>query len=105
MKYLYVAIISLAFLSPAYATMPVLTEQPASPNQALCEKWAVEQDEDAIEMWGTQNDGMSSSAVGLNRLAAFCMGQKPPDIIYFYSGSGFASAFCKKHASLKICKR
>jgi hypothetical protein len=50
MKYFYAAIISLAFLSPAYATMPLLTEKPASPNQTSCEKWAAEQDDDAVEL-------------------------------------------------------
>jgi hypothetical protein len=106
MKRIFVAaILVLAFSTPAYATMPFLTEKPESPNQASCEKWAAEQDDDAIEMWGTQDSGISSSTVALHRLADSCMGHEPPDIIGFGSSAGFDRAYCKKHASSKLCKR
>jgi hypothetical protein len=104
MKYFYAAIIALAFLSPAYATMPALTPAPDSPNPISSEKWAAEQDDDAIEMWGTQENGISSRTVALHRLADSCMGHEPPDIIGFGSSAGFDRAYCKKHTSSKLCK-
>lgn len=90
---------------PAYATMPLLTEKPASPNQTSCEKWAAEQDDDAIEMWGIQDSGISSRTAALRRLARSCLGKRQPSIVGFGSSVGFDDAYCEQHKTAQVCKK
>jgi hypothetical protein len=60
----------------AQATMPLLTKSPDPPTPTACQKWAAEQDDDAIDMWGIQEDGTSSRAVALRRLYLVCLGHE-----------------------------
>jgi len=84
--------------------MPLLTKEPTSPNQTLCEKWAAEQDDDAIEMWGIQDSGISSRAVALHRLARSCLGKRQPRIVGFGSSVGFDDMYCEQHKTAQVCK-
>ena len=56
----------------AYATMPRLTPEPKPATPTACKEWAAKQDNapdaDAIEMWGIQENGISSRDVALRRL-------------------------------------
>ena len=89
---------------PAFASMPMLSALPMPATLNACQVWAGKQDGDAIEMWGTQERGGSSRDLGLSRLTASCMGDKPPEIVGFYSSAGAADAFCAKHPAAGICK-
>jgi hypothetical protein len=91
-------------LNAADATMPLLTPKPQNPSLAACGAWAAKQDDDAIEMWGIQEDGTSSRAIAIDRLARSCMGQRPPEIVGFGSSVGFNEAYCEKHSTIKLCK-
>ena len=88
----------------AQANMPTLTPKPRSPSPALCQKWAANQDEEALYMWGMQESGGSSNKVAVSRLASFCLGRKSPEIVGFGSSVGFDDNFCDKHRSAKICQ-
>ena len=88
----------------ADATMPLLTPKPNSRTSASCKAWAATQDEDAIYMWGTEENGTHSSSVALDRLSRSCMGEQPPDIVGFGSSVGFDKAFCAKHSAIQLCK-
>jgi hypothetical protein len=88
----------------AHATMPVLTPNPKIPSPTACEEWAAKQDADAIEMWGIQENGTSSRAVAIHRLARSCLGQRPPEIVGFGSSVGFDDAYCEKHPNIKLCR-
>jgi hypothetical protein len=105
MKYLtaisFFAAIVLA--TAAHATMPVLTATPKPATPESCKAWASSQDEDAIWMWGTQEDGTTSEVVALQRLTASCLGEEPPEIVGFGSSVGFDDAYCEKHPQQKIC--
>ena len=90
--------------SIAHANTPLLTPKPKKPSQAACREWAAKQDDDAIEMWGTQEDGTSSRISALDRLARSCMGQRPPEIIGFGSSAGFDDEYCKRHPKFKLCQ-
>jgi hypothetical protein len=94
----------LAGLSAANATMPLLTTEPGNPSPSSCKAWARKQSDDAIQMWGIQEDGTSSHNVAIDRLARSCMGQRPPEIVGFGSSAGFDDGYCKKHPAAKICK-
>ena len=87
----------------AYATMPLLTERPNQPSPTACKAWAAEQDDDAIEMWGIQEDGRSSPSVALDRLSRNCMGDPKPEIVGFHSSIGFNDSYCRKYPTTKIC--
>ena len=104
-----IIIASLIALRPlsASATMPVLTDMPSHRTPAACKKWAAKQDEDAIEMWSTQEDGTFPHKVGLRRLYLFCLGDfgdDQPEIVGFYSSIGASMAYCAKHPGIKICE-
>lgn len=88
----------------ADATMPSLTPKPNPRTPGACKAWAAKQDEDAIYMWGTEEDGTHSRSIALDRLARSCLGQRPPDIIGFGSSIGFDESYCAKHAAIKLCK-
>jgi len=95
----------LAGISNANATMPMLTDTPNSPTLSACRDWASKQDEDALDMWGIQEDGKSSSKVAIRRLTDSCMGKPKPAIVGFGSSVGFDRMFCKKHPKLKqLCR-
>jgi hypothetical protein len=89
----------------ARATMPLLTDKPTSPTSATCLKWATNQDDDAIHMWGIQENGKSSRDIALLRLALSCLGDKPPEIVGFGSSIGFDTEYCRKHRNAPICKK
>lgn len=85
------------------ATMPMLTDQPKPALPATCKEWAAKQDDEALEMWGVQEDGKSSRTVGINRLASYCMGQPKPEIVGFGSSAGFDRDYCNKHQEQDVC--
>jgi hypothetical protein len=89
--------------SAAHATMPTLTGKPKPASPIACKDWAAKQDEEAINMWGIQEDGTSPKAVALERLSNFCLGKGSPAIVGFGSSAGFNDAYCKKRPRTKIC--
>jgi len=101
----YVGLISTAVAAvlgsycAALATMPLLTSKPTERSPSACGKWAAEQDDDALEMWGLQEDGTHSRTVAIGRLTASCMGQPVPDIVGFGSSAAFNDAYCAKQGS------
>lgn len=103
-QFLVIVMLTLLAATSGHATMPMLTSSPKPPTPTACKKWAAKQDADAIGMWGIQDDGTSSRAVALRRLANSCMGHRPPDIVGFGSSAGFDEAYCEKHTTLKLCK-
>jgi hypothetical protein len=86
-----------------HANMPMLTDEPRPSSPAACKEWAAKQDDEALEMWGIQEDGKSSRGVGINRLASYCMGQPKPEIVGFGSSAGFDRDYCKKHQEQDLC--
>lgn len=104
-KSLVLSIIFLTELatSSAFANMPMLTEKPIEPSLQACNGWAAKQDDEALEMWGIEENGKSSRVVALKRLAGLCMGEKAPDIVGFGSSVGFDRDYCKKHRQQKVC--
>jgi hypothetical protein len=96
--------VTLLATTSAHATMPMLTPEPKPPTPTACKRWAAKQNADAIDIWGIQDDGTSSRAVALRRLADSCIGHRPPDIVGFGSSVGFDEAYCEKHTTLKLCK-
>jgi hypothetical protein len=88
--------------------MPRLTPEPNPATPKACKEWAAKQDNapdnDAIEMWGIQEDGTSSRDVALRRLFLHCLGQHPPEIVGFGSSVGFNETYCRNHPKFKICK-
>jgi hypothetical protein len=84
--------------------MPMLTPTPTPATPTTCKEWAASQDDDAIEMWGIQENGLSSRDVALRRLYFSCLGYRPPDIVGFGSSVGFDEAYCKNHPKFKICE-
>jgi hypothetical protein len=93
----------LVLATDARATMPLLTAEPKPATPDACRAWASSQDEDAIELWGIEEDGTSSPEVAVQRLYLSCLGQQPPEIVGFGSSVGFNEAYCKKHPKQKIC--
>jgi hypothetical protein len=89
--------------APAIATMPNLSPRPDNPSVLTCKEWAALQDDDALEMWGLQEDGTHSRTVAIGRLIASCMGQPVPDIVGFGSSAAFNAAYCAKHPTIKFC--
>jgi hypothetical protein len=87
----------------ARATMPALTEKPDPATVDACQKWAASQNEDALYMWGMQQDGTTSPDIATLRLALWCLGDEPPDIVGFFSSVGAAEAYCREHSKHKIC--
>jgi hypothetical protein len=85
--------------------MPLLTPKPNPASAETCQKWAASQDDDAIEMWGIQENGSSSRDIALLRLALSCLGDRPPEIVGFGSSAGFDASYCKKHRGAPICKK
>ena len=88
----------------ANATMPRLTPKPTNPSPGACKAWAENQDDDAMEMWGIQEDGSNSRAAAIDRLARSCMGQHLPEIVGFGSSAGFNQSYCRKHPTVKVCR-
>ena len=95
--------ITLMAAGNALANMPMLTDQPRPPSPMACKEWATKQGDEALVMWGIQEDGKSSRAVGLNRLASYCMGQPKPEIVGFGSSAGFDRDYCSKHQEQDLC--
>jgi hypothetical protein len=97
-KILLGAVAALALI-PTYAlaTMPALTSTPKPISLRSCQKWAAQQDPNAIEMWGIQEDGTTSRRIAIKRLTRSCLGHKSPEIVGFYSSAGFARDYCAKH--------
>ena len=91
-------------VGPAIASMPALSEFPKSRTFDSCRAWAGIQDDDAVSMWGTQENGSSSHDLALSRLTATCLGEAAPEIVGFYSSVGAADAFCAKHGAAEICR-
>jgi hypothetical protein len=87
----------------AAATMPRLTEMPNPPSDTTCKNWAGRQDEDAIYMWGIQQNGSSSRNVALDRLVRHCSGEPIPDIVGFGSSIGFDEAYRKRFPTIRLC--
>jgi hypothetical protein len=90
--------------SAALATMPPLTEQPKGFSAEACRSWASRQDEDALYMWGMQDNGKSSRDVAILRLSLNCLGDPKPEIVGFGSSAGFDQAYCRRHKSAEICR-
>jgi hypothetical protein len=97
------ALLVVGLSTPAFATMPMLTDRPNPPSSAARKAWAAKQSDNAVEMWGIQESGRSSRAVALNRLARSCMGEKPPEIVGFGSSRGFDESYCHKRPDTGIC--
>lgn len=95
----------LLFTHTAMATGPPLTPKPKLATLEACASWASRQDDDAVYMWGTQEDGSHRRALALERLTRSCMGGRPPEIVNFGSSAGFDLTYCRKHpAAAKLCK-
>ena len=89
-----------------HATMPQLTDTPQPPTFQACSDWASKQSDDAIDMWGIQEDGSPSSHdKGKSRLLSSCLGDHVPDVVGYGSSVGFNDEFCASHQSLKICSK
>ena len=86
-----------------FATMPLLTAKPVPATSSTCAQWAEEQDEDALYMWGQQEDGISSNDIAKLRLRLHCLGEDIPAIVTFGSSVGASHAFCSTHATYLIC--
>lgn len=105
MRRIWISGLILASTVAANATMPELTPMPKPPSPEACDKWAASQDEDAFDMWGTQESGGTSRKAALSRLSRYCRGQEPPEIVRFWSSRGGADAYCKAHRGAGICIR
>src|SRR3954470_22592690 len=99
----FALLLGATMLGGAYATTPLLTERPNQISPTACKAWAAEQDDDAIEMWGIQQDGRSLPSVALDRLTRHCMGEPTPEIVGFNSSVGFNELYCRKYPTTKIC--
>ncbi|MDR3407708.1 MAG: hypothetical protein P4L68_04340 [Methylovirgula sp.] len=100
------AVALLVVFSPsAHATMPFLTPMPDDRSPPSCERWAAQQDGDAIYAWGQQDGGGSSKDVAALRLALYCLGDPAPEIIGFGSSAGFDRDYCERHRRAAICAR
>lgn len=88
----------------ARATTPVLTSVPQPATAEACAKWATQQDEDAIYMWGQQESGGTSPHLAIERLKRSCLGKRPPKIVYLGSSIGYDMDYCRAHRSAKICR-
>lgn len=94
----------LGAIGPTFASTPMLSDLPKSRTLDSCKIWAGRQDDDAIDMWGTQENGSSSHDLAISRLTTTCLGDAAPEIVGFYSSVGAADAFCAKHAGTGICR-
>ena len=94
----------LLLINSAYATMPVLTDAPNTKSIASCSAWAKKQSEDAIDMWGIQEDGTTSPSAAVRRLTDSCLGKKKPDVVGFGSSAGYSDYYCSKHSKTKLCQ-
>jgi hypothetical protein len=103
MKRLLAFALLLVLATSANATMPMLTPDPKPATPDSCRAWAAEQDEDAIDIWGIQEDGTSSPDVALQRLTDSCLGKDPPEIVGFGSSVGVNLGYCERHPEQKIC--
>ncbi len=86
-----------------WATMPTLSQLPKPATTQACQVWAEKQDEDALDMWGTEEDGKSSPSVAISRLVSVCLGGETPEIVGFHSSVGAASSYCARHPGIKLC--
>lgn len=84
--------------------MPALTQQPASPTLTACFDWSKAQNLEALEVWGTQPSGESSTEVGSLRLTLFCLGDEAPSIVGISSSAGAAESYCNDHSDQPICQ-
>jgi hypothetical protein len=84
--------------------MPTLTPMPQQRSPEEYDLWAKRQSDPAFEMWGLQVDGRSSKDVAVDRLASYCLGQKPPEIVGFGSSIGFTEDYCTRHPKTRICR-
>jgi hypothetical protein len=89
--------------SAAHATMPQLTPEPKPATPEACRAWVTSQSDDAMDMWGIQEDGTSSPEVAVQRLTASCLGQPVPEIVGFGSSIGVDIHYCELHPKQKIC--
>lgn len=97
------ALALMSLSSPALSSMPVLTPSPSPATAATCTHWALQQDEDALYMWGTTESGDFSKVDAIRTLVGFCLGREAPDIVGWGSSAGFDDAYCEKHANAQIC--
>lgn len=77
----------------AYATMPMLPDQPKAKTLKSCNDWAkkaIKSDQDVPMIWSLQESGKSSPKHALKRLADDCMGKEMPEIVGFNSSAGVA---------------
>jgi hypothetical protein len=93
----------LVLATDGHATMPLLTDEPKPATLETCRIWADKQSQDAIDMWGVQEDGTYSDEVALERLYQKCLGYEPPEIVGFESSIGFNITYCEMHPTQKIC--
>ena len=97
-----------SFTSAAFATMPLLPDEPKHRSRQSCGAWAkqaAEKDDEVRMMWGLQENGESSSLLAERRLTAFCLGAAIPQIVGFWAGAGEAEEFCKTHKNTALCKK
>ena len=87
----------------AHASMPMLTPLPESITVRTCSEWARAQDEEAIDMWGVQQEGSGSYELGIHRLTSECLGEPVSDIVGFGSSVGFDDKYCSRHRDVPIC--
>lgn len=104
MRYTLTLALLIAGIHGAFAMGASLTDLPASKSAQSCQKWAAEQDEDAVAMWGLMENGKNSDDVAKLRLALYCLGDRPPDIINVASSVGAAQQFCRTHARTRLCR-
>ena len=85
----------------AHATMPNLTPEPKPATPEACRAWAKNQSDDAMDMWGIQEDGTSSPEVAVQRLTASCLGQPVPEIVVLVRASALTSCTVRSTPSKK----
>ena len=97
----------LVLATDTHATMPLLTDEPKPATPETCRIWAANQSQDAIDMWGVQEDGTSSPEVALLLLYLQSLGIEPPDLPgpgpAWGSSIGVNIGYCELHPTQKIC--
>jgi hypothetical protein len=83
--------------------MPTMTPAPEQITMAACSRWAHQQNEETIQMWGLQDSGDTSSELAIHRLTSQCLGEPVADIVGFGSSSGFDDEYCSTHPKVAIC--
>jgi TonB family protein len=92
--------------TPAFATMPELTDRPSVINPGACARWATNQNpREVYPIWGMQEDGSVSNDAAIKRLIDVCMGKPMPEIVGFGTSAGFEQDYCSRHPTFGICKK